>query len=141
MCACVCVYLAVRHPDGLHLLLSDGVFDAAVPGVVGRVQVNSGYRRTQNTAAFSLTGARRQRSVGLLPTREQVRAGLPQLDRLLVEFVGAAVGVGGDPMPQHFDAVLAVGVEVDHDGVPVGVVQGVHRLGGDVQQGVLLLGG
>lgn len=66
-------------------------------------------------------------------------AALPQLERLLVELVGAAVGGGSDALPQHLDAVLAVRVEVDDDGVPVGVVQGVHGLGGDVQQGVLLL--
>lgn len=66
-------------------------------------------------------------------------AGLPEFDRLLVEFVGAAVGVGSDPLPHDLEAVLAVGVEVDDDGVPVGVVQGVHGLGGDVQQGVLFL--
>lgn len=34
LCVRVYVYLAVRNPDRLHLLLSDGVFDAAVPGVV-----------------------------------------------------------------------------------------------------------
>lgn len=66
-------------------------------------------------------------------------AGLPQFDRLLVEFVGAAVGAGSDSLPHDLDAVLAVGVKVDDNGVPVGVVQGVHGLGGDVQQGVLFL--
>lgn len=42
---CVCVYLAVRNPDRLHLLLPDGVFDAAVPGVIGCVQVNGSWTR------------------------------------------------------------------------------------------------
>lgn len=67
-------------------------------------------------------------------------AGLLQFDGLLIELVGTAVGVRSDSLPHDLDAVLAVGVKVDNDGVPVGVVQGVHRLGGDVQQGVLVLG-
>lgn len=54
--------------------------------------------------------------------------------------MGAAVGVGSDSLSHDLDAVLAVGVKVDHNGVPVGVVEGVHGLGGDVQQGVLFLG-
>ncbi|TNN67625.1 hypothetical protein EYF80_022089 [Liparis tanakae] len=74
-------------------------------------------------------------------TSEQVRAGLPQLDGLFVELASAAVGVGGDPLPHGLDAVLVVRVEEDDDGVPLGVVQGVHRLGRHVQQGVLILGG
>lgn len=70
-----------------------------------------------------------------------MRAGLPQLDGLLVELPPAAVGVGGDPLSHGLDAVLAVWVEEDYYGVPLGVVQGVHRLGRDVQQGVLFLRG
>lgn len=136
---CVCVYLAVRHPDSLHLLLSDGVFDAAVPGIVGRVQVNGCYVETEHRrpSALSFTAAA---VCHLIYTSKQVSAGLPQFERLLVEFVGAAVGVGSDSLSQDLEAVLAVGVKVDDDGVPVGVVQGVHGLGGDVQQGVLFLG-
>lgn len=72
-------------------------------------------------------------------TGEQVGAGLPQLDRLLVEFAGAAVGVGSYPQPHGFDAVLVVGIEEDHDGVPLRVVEGVHRFGRHVQEGVLVL--
>lgn len=51
-----------------------------------------------------------------------MRAGLPQFDRLLVEFAGAAVGVGDDPLSHGLDPVLAVWVEEDDDRVPLGVV-------------------
>lgn len=70
-----------------------------------------------------------------------MRAGLPQFDGLFVEFAGAAVGVGDDPLSHGLDAVLAVWVEEDDNGVPLGVVQGVHCLGGHVQQGMLVLCG
>lgn len=60
-------------------------------------------------------------------------AGLPQFHRLLIEFVGTAVRVWSNSLSHNLDAVLAVGVKVDNDGVPVGVVKGVHGLGGDVQ--------
>lgn len=70
-----------------------------------------------------------------------MRTRLLQFDRLLVEFAGAAVGVGDDPLPHGLDAVLAVGVEEDDDGVPLGVVQGVHCLWRHIQQRVLVLCG
>lgn len=66
-------------------------------------------------------------------------AGLPQFDGLLVEFAGTAVGIGGDPQPHCFDAVLAIGIEEDHNRVPLGVIQGVHCFGRHVQEGVLVL--
>lgn len=70
-----------------------------------------------------------------------MRAALPQFDRLFVEFAGAAVGVRGDPLSHGLDAVLAVWIEEDDNGVPLGVVQGVHCLGCYIQQGVLVLCG
>lgn len=72
-------------------------------------------------------------------TSEQVRAGLPQFDGLLVEFAGTAVGTGDDPLSHGFDAVLAVRVEEDDDRVPLGVVQGVHSFRCDIQQSVFVL--
>lgn len=66
--------------------------------------------------------------------------GLPHFDRLLVEFAGAATGAGHKAVPHGLDAPLAVRVEEHHNGVPLGVVQGVHCLGSHVQQGMAVLG-
>ena len=73
------------------------------------------------------------------PTSEQVGAGFPQFERLHVQLASAAAGVGHQPLPHQLDPLLAVGVEEDDDGVPLGVVQGVHRLRSHVQQRVLVL--
>ncbi len=70
-----------------------------------------------------------------------MRTGLLQLDGLFIEFAGAAVGVGGDPLSHDLDAMFAVGVEEDDDGVPLGVVQGVHCLRCHIKQGVFVLCG
>lgn len=48
---CVCVYecyLSIRDPHSLHLLLSDWVFDAAVPGIIGWIQVDGGWIRNSS---------------------------------------------------------------------------------------------
>ena len=66
------------------------------------------------------------------PTSEQVGAGFPQFECLQVQLAGAAAGVGHHPLPHQLDALLAVGVEEDDDGVPLGVVQGVYRLRGHI---------
>lgn len=66
-------------------------------------------------------------------------AGLPQFDCLFVEFAGTAVRVGGNPLSHGLNAMLAVWVEEDNNGVPLGVVQGVHCLGCHIQQGMLVL--
>lgn len=68
-----------------------------------------------------------------------MRAGLPQLDRLLVQLAGAAVGARQQAVPHGLHALLAVRVEEDDDGVPLGVVEGVHRFGRHVQQSVAIL--
>lgn len=68
-----------------------------------------------------------------------MRAGLPQFDGLFVEFAGAAVGAGDDPLSHGLDAMLAVWVKENYDGVPLGVVQRVHCLGCYIQQGMLVL--
>lgn len=49
----MCVYLAIRDPYSLHLLVPDGVFDAAVPGIVGWVQVNGCYIRNRAQACLN----------------------------------------------------------------------------------------
>jgi len=68
-----------------------------------------------------------------------VGAGLPEFQGLHVELAGTASGVGHRPLAHGLDALLAVRVQEDHDGVPLGVVQGVDRLGSHVQQRVLIL--
>lgn len=68
-------------------------------------------------------------------------AGLPQFDSLFVEFAGVTVGVRGDPLSQGLDTMLTVWIEEDDNGVPLGIVQGVHRLGCHIQQGMLVLCG
>ena len=75
----------------------------------------------------------------LVLTGEEVRAGLPQFERLVVELAGAAVGPREHPLAHGLDALLAVGAEEDDDGVPLCVVQRVHSLGRHVQQRVLVL--
>lgn len=70
-----------------------------------------------------------------------MRAGLPQFEGLFIEFAGAAVGAGDDPLPHGLDTMLAVWGEEDDNGVPLSVVQSVHCLGCHIQQGVLVLRG
>lgn len=66
-------------------------------------------------------------------------AGLPQPDGLLIQLPGAAVGSGHEAVPHGLHALFAVRVEEDDDGIPLGVVQGVHGFGRDVQQRVEVL--
>lgn len=68
-----------------------------------------------------------------------MRAGLFQLDGLLIELAGTAVGVGYEPLPHGLNAMLAVRVEEDDNGVPLVVVQGIHSFGCDIQQGMSVL--
>lgn len=68
-----------------------------------------------------------------------MRAGLPQFDGLLVQFASAAAGSGSQAVPHGLDALLAVWVHENDNGVPLGVVQGVHGFGGHVQQGMAVL--
>lgn len=73
------------------------------------------------------------------PTSEKVRAGLPQLDGLLIEFACTAAGSGHEAVPHGLDALLAVRVQEDDDGIPLGVVQSVHGFGSHIQQSVKVL--
>lgn len=64
---------------------------------------------------------------------------LPHLQRLSVQPPGALVGVGAVALPHGLDVLAAVGVQEEHHGVVLDVVQALHCSGRDVQQGVLLL--
>jgi hypothetical protein len=72
-------------------------------------------------------------------TGEEVVVVLPQLDGALVQLAGALPGLGAQTGPHVLHALLVVGVQEHHDGVPLGVVQPVHRVGRDVQHRVLVL--
>lgn len=73
------------------------------------------------------------------PTGEKVRAGLSQLDRLLVQFARAAAGAWNEAVPHGLHTLLAVWVQEDDDGIPLGVVQSVHSFWGHIQQSVTVL--
>ena len=60
-------------------------------------------------------------------------AGLPQLDSLLVQLARAAAGSGQQPLAEGLHTLPAVWAEEHHDGVPLAVVQSVHRPGGHIQ--------
>lgn len=62
-----------------------------------------------------------------------MRAGLPQLDGLLVQFACAAAGSRCQAAPHGLDALLTVWVQEDDDGIPLGVVQSVHSFGSNIQ--------
>lgn len=66
-------------------------------------------------------------------------AGLPQLDGLLVQLARAAAGSRHEAVPHGLDALLSVWVQEDDDGIPLGVVQGVHGFGSHIQQSVEIL--
>lgn len=58
--------------------------------------------------------------VGL--TSEEMRAGFPELDGLVIELASTAVRVGHDPLPHGLYPMFAVWVEKDDNGVPLRVV-------------------
>lgn len=68
-----------------------------------------------------------------------MRAGLPQLDRLLVQFARTAAGPRHEAVPHGLHTLLAVRVQEDDDGIPLGVVQSVHSFGSHIKQGVTIL--
>lgn len=72
-------------------------------------------------------------------TGEKVRAGLSQLDRLLVQFARAAARAWNEAVPHGLHTLLAVWVQEDDDGIPLGVVQSVHSFWGHIQQSVTVL--
>lgn len=83
-------------------------------------------------------GERSERRWGPL-TGEQVVVVLPQFDGSLVQLPGALPGFGTQPGPHVLHALLVIRVEEDDDRVPLGVVQPVHGVRGDVQHSMLVL--
>lgn len=76
--------------------------------------------------------------MGLL-TGEEVMVVLSQFESTLVQLPGALPGLGTEPGPHVFDALLAVGIQEHHNGVPLSVIQTIHRVRGDVQHSMLVL--
>lgn len=68
-----------------------------------------------------------------------MRAGLPQLHSLLIQFAGAAAGSRHEAVSHGLDALLGVWVQKEDDGIPLGVVQSVHSFGSHIQQCVVVL--
>lgn len=75
---------------------------------------------------------------GLL-TGEEMMVVLSQFESALVQLPGALPRLGTEPGPHVLDTLLAVWIQEHHDGVPLSVVQTIHRIGGDVQHGMLVL--
>lgn len=76
--------------------------------------------------------------LGLL-TGEEMMVVLSQFERTLIQLPGALPRLGTEPGPHVLDTLLAVWIQEHHDGVPLSVVQTIHRIGGDVQHGMLVL--
>lgn len=76
---------------------------------------------------------------GVSPTCEKMAAVLPHLQSLGVQAPGALVGLGAELLPHCLDVLAVVGVQEDHHGVVLDVVQPLHCSGRDVQQGVFVL--
>lgn len=72
-------------------------------------------------------------------TGKEVVVVLPQFEGTFVELPCALPGLGTQPRPHVLHPLLTVGVQEHHNGVPLSVVQPVHRIRGDVQHGVLIL--
>lgn len=75
----------------------------------------------------------------VLLTGEEVIIVFPQFESALVQLPGALPGFGTQPGPHVLHSLLAVWIEEHDDGVPLSVVQPVHRVGGDVQHCVFVL--
>ncbi len=73
-------------------------------------------------------------------TSEQVRVGFPQFNGLFVKLAWTAAGAGNQAVSHGLHPLLAVRVEENDNGIPLGVVQGVYSLWGDVQQSMSVLG-
>lgn len=97
------------------------------------------YSRTPSRASIFSTCKCRDHITDTKLTGEKVRAGLLQPDGLLVQFARAAVGPGHEAIPHRLHALLAVRIQENDDGVPLGVVQGVHGFGSHIQQSVTIL--
>lgn len=107
-------YLLCCCPNRLALLRPDDLLDLLVPGVAAAAEADGG--------------------------SEEVAAVLLHLGGLGVEAPGALPGFGRQPLAHGLDALPALGLTKHHHGVVLHVVEALHSQGGDVQQGVLVLG-
>lgn len=76
--------------------------------------------------------------MGLL-TGEEVMVVLSQFESTLIQLPGALPGLRTEPGPHVLDTLLAVGIQEHHNGVPLSIIQTIHRIGGDVQHCMLVL--
>lgn len=72
-------------------------------------------------------------------TGEEVVVVLPQLEGALKQLPGTLPGIWAEAGPHVLHALLGVRVEEHHYGIPLGVVQPVHRVWRDVQHCMLIL--
>lgn len=82
-----------------------------------------------------------QRSAPSPLTSEEVVVVFSQFDGSLIELPGTLPGLGTQPGPHALHALLVIGIEEDYDGVPLSVVQSVHSVWSNVQQGMFVLDG
>lgn len=72
-------------------------------------------------------------------TGEEVVVVLPQFEGTFIQLPGTLPGLWTQSGPHGLHALLCVGVQKNDDGVPLCVVQSVHRVGRDVQHCMLIL--
>lgn len=69
-------------------------------------------------------------------TSEQVGAGLAQFNCLFIKLAWTAARAGSQAVSHGLHPLLTVWVEENDDGIPLGVVEGVYSLWGDIEQSV-----
>lgn len=72
-------------------------------------------------------------------TGEEMVVVLPQFEGTLVEFPCTLSGLRTQSGPHVFHTLFVVWVQKYYDGVPLGIVQTVHSIRGDVQHCMLIL--
>lgn len=72
-------------------------------------------------------------------TGEEMVVVLSQFEGTLVQFSCTLSGLRTQPGPHVLHTLFAVWVQKYHDGVPLGIVQTVHSIRGDVQHCMLIL--
>lgn len=72
-------------------------------------------------------------------TGEEMVVVLPQFEGTLIQFPCTLSGLGTQPGPHVLHTLFAVWVQKYHNGVPLGIVQTVHSIRGDVQHRMLIL--
>ncbi len=76
--------------------------------------------------------------LGLL-TGEEVMVVLSQFESTLIQLPCTLPGLNTEPGPHVLDTLLAIGIQEHHDGVPLSVIQTIHRVGCNVQHSMLVL--